>query len=171
MERFGSELLQLLVGLDVLLVRGSHEFFQGLDAALFSLDDGLILRRFFLRLGVVDKAQAELNLIVDVLGNEAYLLDHLLFVIKLRKRVLEPAIELFKSSQALVLLRAGTRGPPRGVNLVDLLVEGADGFDELAQHLYVAVARIDFLVQDNPVEAFFGWFCNQFLGQGNVFLG
>ena len=115
-------------------------------------------------------AETELDLVVDVVGHQRHLLDHLLLVIELDERALEFLVELLEILEGLLPFGLVGGALPRGVTIVHLLVENANLLDQFAQGAEVVVAAFDLLVEDDTVETLLGRLRNQLLGQSNVFL-
>ena len=98
---------------------------------------------------------------MNVLGEQPHFLDHLLFVVKLGKALLELAIELAKRKERL-FFGGGTCRLPFGIFGVHFLVQLAHLLDQKAQSFQMVLSVPRFAVQNDAVEALFGRIGDQF---------
>jgi hypothetical protein len=160
--------LELLIGFEVILEGHADEFIEGFDLALLGEDDGLLLGGFALGFELANGAEAKLNLVVDVIGDEGHFLDDLLFIIELGEGALEFLVELVEILEGFVAFDLGG-GLPGGITVVHLLIEDPDFLDQFAEGAEMVVAALDLFIEDNAVEPFLGGFGDQFFGEGDMF--
>ena len=89
LEGPGGKFAQAVKGVEVIRVRHPDKFLERLDFLPFGFDQVPLGAGFALRLGVGQRAQAVLQFVVDVFGNERHFLDHLVFAAEFGKRPLQ----------------------------------------------------------------------------------
>jgi hypothetical protein len=161
--------LELFVGVEEILVGHAYEVLEDADLEFLGVDDGGGVGGGALSAGFVDEAEADLEFVADVFGDESHLLDDLLFAEEFVEGLLELLVGFFEGGGELVAFCPGGLAPA-GVVVVHVLIELADVFDEFAEILEVAVAVGHFFVHDDAVEAFLGGLGEEFFGEGDVLL-
>ena len=86
-------------------------------------------------LELLDGTDGRLELLVNVLRHQRHFLDDLLLVVELRERLLELVVELFELGDNFLPLDLRLLVLQFAPVLVDLLVDAADIFGQLAERL------------------------------------
>jgi hypothetical protein len=123
-----------------------------------------LLRGFALGFEILNRAEAELDFVVNVVSDERHFLNDFLLVIELVERLLQLLIRFEEISLQFVLLRFGGGILPGSVAIVDDLIQEPDLLHKLAQGFQVVFTTFDLLVEDDTVESLFRGFGNELFG-------
>ena len=167
--RLAGEVLEFLVGVEVILSWFADKRLKRRQLALLSLQHHVHLRRTWSLAELLNRAKVLLHLVVDIIRNERHLLDHLLLEQEFGEVLLQLVVQLVELAEHLPC--TALRGfAPGEILLVHLAILFADFLDETMQGLEMLVARLDHLVQGHTIKPFLRWIRSQLFSQCNVLL-
>src|SRR3954469_10004141 len=113
----------------------------------------------------LDRSQADLDFVVDVLRYENHLLEHFLFAEETRKGGLQFFVQLLKFSEdSLARGLAASRLPLRVFD-IHLLIQGPHVFDQMTQRPQMLFPALDLFIYDDAVKTFLWRLGNELLSQ------
>ena len=156
--------------LQKILHRHPHKFLQRLDFLLLGGDEMLLRGGFALHFRLGQRAQAVLQLVVDVLRDERHFFDDLLLEAKFGKGRLQLPVGILESRQRPLDLGLAVGLAPGGIFVIHLLIQFLDARDQPAQRPQMRFPAVHLFVQHDAVKAFARRLGQQFFRERDVFL-
>ncbi len=150
--------------------RHPHKFLERADFLPLGLDEMLLRAGFALGFGIGERAQAVLQLVVDVFRDERHFLNDLVFEAKFGEGVLQFLVGAFERPQRPLAFDLEMGVPPRGVVAIHVLIQFADARQHAMEHAEMRVAVVHLVIEHDAVKTFAGRIGQQFFRQRHMLL-